>query len=107
MGGSSHAAISVGAVVIAGGLYAFIRKGSMPSLYGSVALGGGLLLGGYLIQSGKNYEGHALAALSSIALTGVGAQRYFATAKYMPALPIVIIGSLSSIYQLKKFSDWS
>lgn len=52
-----------GAVMIAGGLFAFINKGSVPSLIGGVLLGGTLLASSYLIREGHYVEGHGLGAL--------------------------------------------
>jgi uncharacterized membrane protein (UPF0136 family) len=42
--GSAHATYAVGAVTIVGGLYAYVRKGSLASFLGSAAVGGWVLL---------------------------------------------------------------
>ena len=53
MGGSAHLNFSVGAVVAAGGIYAFVKRKSMPSLVGGVVIGGAIIGGGVLISKGS------------------------------------------------------
>jgi uncharacterized membrane protein (UPF0136 family) len=100
--GSSHAAFAVGGVVIVGGIYALVKKKSLPSLIGSAILGGTIVLGGYYVNQGEAYMGHSISAAASILLCGVGVWRYSVTKKPMPAIPIIIIGSVSSAYQIQK-----
>jgi uncharacterized membrane protein (UPF0136 family) len=106
MGGSAHASFAVGGIVISGGLYAYIAKKSLKSLYGSLLLGGGLLYGGYLVLNGKDLEGHSFSAAASTGVVAVGARRLLQTQKAMPAVPLLIIGLISSAYQIKKVVDW-
>jgi uncharacterized membrane protein (UPF0136 family) len=106
MTGSAHAAYTVGGISVAGGLFAFYKKKSVASLLGSLIIGGGLIAGGYLITTGDNFVGHSLAATSSVGLTAVGISRLLTTKKSMPAAPMIILGGLSSAYQLTKANDW-
>jgi uncharacterized membrane protein (UPF0136 family) len=88
-------------------VFAYYKKRSMASLLGSLIVGGGLIAGGMLASNGEEFVGHSLAAISSIGLTAVGVSRYSTTKKPMPAVPMIILGGLSSAYQIKKASDWS
>lgn len=106
MTGSSHAAFTVGGISIVGGLYAFYKKRSMPSLVGSLIVGGGLITGGWLINNGEAFEGHSLAVMSSFILGAVGAARYAKTQKPMPGMPMLVVGGLSTAYHLQKTYEW-
>ena len=107
MGGSAHASFTIGGVVIAGGLYAFIVKKSAPSLYGSLLLGSGLIAGGVLISNGNDLLGHSVSAAASTGMVAVGISRYISSKKPFPAFPIVILGIVSAAYNAKKSYDWS
>ena len=107
MGGSAHASLSAGIVILAGGVFAYVSKGSLPSLLGSSVIGGGLIAGGLLILNGRDFQGHALSAATSILLVGVAAQRYSVARKSMPAIPMFVIGAISSAYHIKKVIEWS
>ncbi len=106
MTGSAHAAFGVGGLTVAGGLFAYFKRGSVPSLVGSVILGGSLIVGGLLVNDGSNFSGHAIASAGSVGLLAIGASRYNTTRKPMPAAPMMVLGCVSAIYQIKKASDW-
>jgi uncharacterized membrane protein (UPF0136 family) len=107
MTGSSHAALGVGGIVIAGGAYAFFKRRSAPSLIGSCLIGGCMIAGGYLINNGSELNGHTLAATASVGLVGVGLSRYIKTSATMPAAPMCVLGILSAAYQIKKTMEWA
>lgn len=107
MGGSAHASFTVGGIVIAGGIYAYLAKKSLPSLYGSLLLGSGLIAGGLLIANGNDFLGHTVSATSSTGLIAVGVSRYLTTKKAMPAAPLALLGIVSTLYNAKKSYDWS
>eukprot|EP01036_Dinobryon_divergens_P002886 gene2886-3794_t len=85
MGGSSHATFAVGAIVMAGGIFAYASKGSVASLVGSSFICIGLVSGGLLIQNSYDFQGHCLAGASSLLLSGIAVKRLMATGKMMPA----------------------
>jgi uncharacterized membrane protein (UPF0136 family) len=107
MGGSAHASFGIGAIVIAGGGFAYYKKKSVASLIGGLVLGGSFLLAGSIISGGKDLEGHVLATTASVLLAGTGASRYFASKKMMPAAPMVALGLISLAYNGKKALEWS
>ena len=90
-----------------GGLYAFAKKRSVPSLVGSLIIGGTFVIAGELIRRGSDYHGHLVGAAASCTLIAVGASRYIATSKMMPAAPLVALGLLSSAYHMKKTYEWA
>mmetsp|Transcript_9839 Transcript_9839/g.9941 ORF Transcript_9839/g.9941 Transcript_9839/m.9941 type:complete len:109 (+) Transcript_9839:20-346(+) len=106
MGGSEHATNAMGAVIIAGGLYAYLKKGSIASLIGSSVIGAGFIGAGVLISNGYNLEGHGLSSASSLMLTGIALQRLITTRKPMPGLPLLFLGGASAAYQIKKTLEW-
>jgi len=97
----SAASYITGTVVILGGVFAFISKGSSASLIGSLFIGAGLLAGGYLIGNGSSFEGSIVSAGSSVILAGIAVQRYTLTGKTMPAVPLFLIGSISAAFHLR------
>eukprot|EP01035_Chromulina_nebulosa_P017364 gene17364-22912_t len=106
MTGSAHLSYATGAAIIGGGLYAFIYKKSTRSLLASGFIGQALLTGGYLIERGQHLEGHQLSLASSAILSIFGVYRLATTRKYMPAVPILLLGTLSSAYHTKKVLEW-
>eukprot|EP01036_Dinobryon_divergens_P026696 gene26695-35373_t len=80
---------------------------SVPSLVGSLIIGGTFVIAGELIRRGSDYYGHLVGAAASCTLIAVGASRYIATSKMMPAAPLVALGLLSSAYHMKKTYEWA
>jgi len=106
MTGSAHVSNTTGLLLTVGGIAAYAKKRSTPSLIAGVALGSTFFLSSYLIQKQQNFEGHALASAASVALVGAGVSRYFkATNKTIP-LVLVVVGALSSLYQIPKALEW-
>ncbi|EKX44887.1 hypothetical protein GUITHDRAFT_109307 [Guillardia theta CCMP2712] len=106
MGGSAHMSFTMAAVLTAGGIYAWTKKGSKASLIAGSAVGALFLGSGLLIQSGQNKSGHLLALASSLALaTGMG-HRAIQTQKFMPAGLVATLGVASILYQGKKVNEW-
>jgi uncharacterized membrane protein (UPF0136 family) len=92
----------VGTVVIGGGTYAFLKSRSTPSLLGSLLIGGTLIGGGYLIDKGKRFSGHAVSAMAGFGLTLIGVISYRVSKKRMPRVPMVIIGLVCGTDQVQK-----
>ena len=88
-------------------MYAYVKKRSLPSLVGSLIIGGTFIVAGELIRRGSDYHGHLIGAAASCGLIAVGASRYLATSKMMPAAPLVALGLLSSAYHMKKTYEWA
>lgn len=82
--------IPYGLVLVGGGLFGFIHKGSTASLAGGVGTGLLLILAGYLSLNafGKrknSYLALAIEILCAGVLTWIMGQRYLQTSKIMPA----------------------
>ncbi len=88
-------------------MYAYVKKRSLPSLVGSLVIGGTFIVAGEFIRRGSDYHGHLIGAAASCGLSAVGASRYIATSKMMPAAPMVALGLLSSAYHMKKTYEWA
>jgi uncharacterized membrane protein (UPF0136 family) len=105
MGGSAHLSFAMGTVVIGAGSYAYIVKKSVPSLYGSLGLGGGFIIGGILIMEGYDIIGHVMSSTASAGLIGFGIGKYITSKKLMPAAPMIALGIVGGVYNLKKTQD--
>lgn len=110
--GSSHAAMGVGGLLIAGGLAGFAKSRSVPSLVAGGGLGLVMLGSAKLINSGECFQGHALAAGTSGLLAASMGARVAKGLKSQAAsikLPIFLcaLGSLSFAYQVGHRCDHS
>jgi uncharacterized membrane protein (UPF0136 family) len=56
MGGSAHLSYAVGSILIGGGVYAFLKVKSVPSLVAGLGVGSVLVISGFMIQKGKDFE---------------------------------------------------
>ena len=107
MGGSAHLNFTAGGLSIAGGAAGFAKAGSAMSLVGGGAVGAGFLLAGYLIQTGEDFQGHAVGSAAGGTLTAAMGSRFAKTGKMMPAGAAAGLGLLTLAYNLKKAKDWS
>ena len=107
MGGSAHISYATGGIVLAGGLYAFLSKGSKPSLIASSIFALAFFGGGFLVQNGNDFNGHSLSLVASSTLASFGAYRFISTKKPFPSLPLLILGGITSAYQVLKVAEWS
>jgi uncharacterized membrane protein (UPF0136 family) len=107
MGGSAHISFSAGAAVLAGGFYAYVKKGSKASLIASSVIGGALVVGGVLILNGNDYLGHTVSLVSSSGLSAFGLYRIITTKKVFPAVPLFLLGTAVGLYQAKKVTEWA
>ncbi len=121
---------TMAALLVSGGTYAFVRKGSKMSLVAGCGVGA-LFAGsgewrkycflyfavlcvsivthictGLLIKAGQHKEGHGLALVSSLLLLGGMAPRAVKTGKFMPAGLVATLGAVSAVYQGKKVQEW-
>jgi uncharacterized membrane protein (UPF0136 family) len=106
MGGSTHITFTAGAVVFAGGMYAFIAKKSKASLIASSVIAGGLILGGVITRNGNDLLGHQISLASSASLASFGLYRLISTKKPFPSLPLLILGGATAAYEAKKMIEW-
>ena len=105
-GGSSHLSLTMGALCIGGGAFAFYRKRSVPSLAGGVGTGLTYLGAATFINAGEDFRGHALACTAGALLAGGMGSRALKTGKFMPAGLIASLGFVSMFYEGKKANEW-
>ncbi|KAL0489115.1 4 TM domain-containing transmembrane protein [Acrasis kona] len=92
-------------LILIGGLMGFL-KGSQASLYGSLPLVVLFGLGGYLIKNGSNPTNGILVSLvSSVLLAIVGAIRFNASRKFMPAGLLLVLGVVGVLYHYTLYSS--
>ena len=76
--------LSLGGLVMVGGLAGYFRKGSKASLVAGLAMGSLLVGSGYMIAKTDNvYEGHLLATGTSGIMAIAMGQRFLSTGKFM------------------------
>lgn len=104
--GSAHLNFSLGGLVIGGGLFGYLRKGSTMSAVAGLTFGGLLVGSGVLITQGESYQGHALASGVTGAMTVAMGSRFLKTGKFMPAGMVATIGAAGLAYNVKKTLEW-
>ncbi|XP_022139764.1 protein FATTY ACID EXPORT 5-like [Momordica charantia] len=102
--------IPYGLVLVGGGIFGYLRKGSTASLAGGVGIGLVLILAGYLslgaFKKKKNsYFALILETVCAAVLTWVMGQRYLQTSKIMPAGVVAGISSLMTVFYLYKLAS--
>ncbi|EFC46706.1 predicted protein [Naegleria gruberi] len=106
MTGSQHISNTYAGLLTIGGIAAYAKKGSTPSLVAGVGLGAAFGASSYLIMQQKHFEGHALASAASVVLLGAGVSRFLkASNKTIPSI-LTILGLISSYYQINKAIEW-
>jgi uncharacterized membrane protein (UPF0136 family) len=80
---SHHPAYTFGGLAIVGGTIGYMKKKSVPSLVGGVAIGTLYLTSGYLISQNKDH-GVELAVATSVLLSGAMARRAIKTKQAVP-----------------------
>jgi len=106
MPGSAHAALTMAGISAAGGVYAFAKAKSKASLVAGIGLGAAFAAGSYAINLGHDFEGHAIAAGTSLALVSTMGPRYIKTVSIMPAGILALLGTASFAYEAKKAYEW-
>ncbi|WWC68405.1 uncharacterized protein I206_102331 [Kwoniella pini CBS 10737] len=87
-----------------GGIFAYTKFNSVPSLVGSFAIGSMMLLSSMRIRDGMEY-GYEGAALSSAALVAPTLRRTIRTRLPIPAT-ICILATASTAYYVKALSEF-
>ena len=106
--GGAHLNLSLGGLVILGGVMGYVRKGSTPSLVAGVSIGSLLLGSGYMVaKTDKVFEGFALGTVSSTVLAVGMGQRYLSTGKFMPAGVVALLGAAGAAYNINKALEWA
>ncbi|GAX13802.1 hypothetical protein FisN_30Lh096 [Fistulifera solaris] len=106
--GSAHVNLSLGGLVLAGGIVGYVKKGSRMSLISGITVGSLLLGSGYLIaKTDQVYEGHVLATTTSSILALAMGQRFMATGKFMPAGLVAALGVGACAYNYHKSKEWA
>eukprot|EP00271_Cylindrocystis_brebissonii_P007064 TRINITY_DN20199_c0_g2_i1.p1 TRINITY_DN20199_c0_g2~~TRINITY_DN20199_c0_g2_i1.p1 ORF type:complete len:123 (-),score=12.77 TRINITY_DN20199_c0_g2_i1:724-1092(-) len=96
-----------GTLLVLGGLFGFLRKGSVPSLVGGAGCGLLLCLAGYVQlqsyhKSRNNWPSIFLELFISTLLTIVLGKRFQDTGKFMPAGLIAALSILMSLFYIYK-----
>lgn len=106
--GSAHINLSLGGLVMAGGLVGYLKKGSHISLVSGITVGSLLLGSGYLIAKTEHvYEGHVLATTTSSVLALAMGHRFVTTSKFMPAGFMAVLGAAACAYNFHKSREWA
>ena len=104
--GSAHPVFTLGALTLLGGTVGYVRKGSTASLIAGLGFGGLLIGSGVLISGESQFEGHALAGVTSGAMAVGMGQRYLKTGKFMPAGLVAVLGAGSCAFNVMKAMEW-
>ncbi|KAK1279612.1 hypothetical protein QJS04_geneDACA018208 [Acorus gramineus] len=101
--------IPYGILVLAGGVFGFVKKGSTASLAGGVGSGLLILLAGFVslkaFEKRRNsYFAMVVQTFCALALTFVMGQRYIQTSKIMPAGIVAALSALMAIFYLYKIA---
>jgi uncharacterized membrane protein (UPF0136 family) len=106
--GSAHLNLTLGGLVVAGGIIGYLRKKSQISLIAGLSVGSMLLTSGYMIAKTDNvFEAHVLAATSSGVMSMAMGRRYVQTMKFMPAGIVATLGTLACAYNVMKAIEWA
>lgn len=100
-----HPAFTLSALCSIGGIMGYMRKGSLPSLIGGVAVGSLYGISGYLLRENAN-GGLETALLASALLLGAGLPRAIRLRKPVP-IGISVLALVSLGYYGKKWSDFN
>ncbi|KAL1504171.1 hypothetical protein AB1Y20_010580 [Prymnesium parvum] len=106
MGGSAHLSLTVGTLLIGGGIMGYVRKDSMASLAAGTTFGGLMIGSGLLIQAGRDYEGHVVGAAASGVVAAAMGARFVRSRAFMPAGAVSLLTAASAAYHCKKASEW-
>jgi uncharacterized membrane protein (UPF0136 family) len=74
----------MGGILSGGGIYGYMKRGSIPSIAAGVGLGAVYGYSGYLIKSGRSSDGVDLSALASATLLLAMGPRAYRTRATMP-----------------------
>lgn len=74
-----------GLITLVGGIQGFVSKNSLPSLIAGAISGLLLLVGGYLLQSGKITAGLVIGLIVCLGLAGRFLPNFFKTGHWWPA----------------------
>ncbi|CAJ1971382.1 unnamed protein product [Sphenostylis stenocarpa] len=101
--------IPYGLMLVGGGLFAYITKGSIASLAGGAGSGLLLIIAGYLSLNafGKRKNSYLALILETVCaaiLTWVMGQRYLETSKIMPSGLVAGISALMTAFYLYKLA---
>ncbi|CAI9088427.1 OLC1v1022747C2 [Oldenlandia corymbosa var. corymbosa] len=101
--------IPYGLILVAGGVFGYLKKGSTASLAGGAGTGLALIFAGYLslqaYHKRKNsYLAFILETVFAAALTWVMGQRYLQTSKVMPAGMIAGMSGIMTGFYLYKIA---
>jgi uncharacterized membrane protein (UPF0136 family) len=91
--------IIYGFIVLFGGVYGYVKAGSVPSMTA------GVISGIIAIFAGVMFRRHPMlaaliAAILGLVLTAVFYRRYITTQKAMPAIPVGILSALVCLYSI-------
>jgi uncharacterized membrane protein (UPF0136 family) len=101
--GSALVNLGLGGLVLVGGSYGYLKKGSMVSLLAGLAIGSLLMGSGCLIVTTDHiYEAHILAMATSGIMAFAMGNRYVSTGKFMPAGLVAMLGAIGCAYNLNR-----
>ena len=100
-----HPAYTLAALCTIGGTAGYLRKGSVPSLMGGLAVGALYGTAGYLLHENRD-GGIETALAASVLLLGAGLPRALKLRKPMPIM-LSLLGAASLAFYGKKWADFN
>lgn len=98
--------MTLGALLAGGGIGAYVRAKSVPSLVAGVTSGGLMIGSAQMIKGGDNFKGHALGAATSAAIAFPMGMRAVKSGKLFPAGAVALLGLIGLGYNGKQAVDW-
>ena len=105
--GEAHAAYGMAALLVAGGVFAMVKRGSVKSLIPSVVFASGYVFAAERLRQGEGAQGHRIAAALGLGLGTAMVIRAGQTKKLYPAGIVGVLGLVSGGYHAYKWKLWT
>lgn len=66
-----------------------------------------MIAGAFLIDNGMELQGHMITHTSSLGLAAYGVRRQIKAPNLAMNMPMIVVGGVTSLYNMKKVWDWS
>ena len=92
-----------GILMLAGGIFGFMKAGSKASLVTGIISGISILAGVWFLMQGQYDAGRAVIAFTSFALTGIFGLRLYHTRKMMPSGMLLVLSVIAAFLAVQLF----